>query len=614
MTNEKFPLASLSNFASVRFEDKIKDVKSITLRKMGDVFRQAVTDAEASNDDTALRVYRVLFASCSYHFKPEDKGEPYGPMMQMDGKRTAIPSDFTGEQARVLAEIGSKLQHHALRARLSDIGWLADRRNHRAATAAIDAFVETVKEMTASRSDAGPDGPIFCWYEARNALTRALVIGRASGWDKPAVARAKTVLTNLRSEAFQVGDQRAFASYAALDLTQGVSDVAQIAAEAETMAAAAGDDPHQATEFWMMAAQAHQRGRSQEAAARCVVEASNVHARFAETSPGSTIMATHHLTQAIELLRGVPKQLRPPGRVEELGARLVRRQADIHDEMATISHPIDLEGIVEQTLALFRDAPLHECLAKFATLDRILSKEDLVKEAIEQAHKTPFASIFAGIQHDREGKVVARTGGSPDFGAPPEGDTLKSDIARRLGLDRHITLPGCIEPVRLFLHNTHSITKDDLEPILFHSPFVPNNRMHTFSIGFQRMFTGDYMSAAYFLIPQLENSLRYLLKQAGQNVSIIHANQTQENIGLSALLGRLRPQLESITGPDIAFYIEMLFDYRGGPNLRNTITHGQIDDDQFWSIDTRYGCWFIYYLTCACLLPYWDQIFPDKMK
>ncbi|MCJ2059816.1 DUF4209 domain-containing protein [Methylobacterium sp. J-048] len=611
MDTDKLQLASDDDFKSIDFEHKISNSKTVSLHDICAQFRQAMSEAEALGESVAYRVYRVLFEVTSYYFNPDDKAEPYSPMMQMDGKRSAIPSDFSREQSRVLASIGSQVKHSAVRARLSDVGWLADRRNHLAATTAIEAFVDTVEEMMAGRLAPEAEEPTFRWHDARRFLARALVIGRASGWDKPAVARAKAVLASLRADAFRVGDQGAFAGYAALDLAQGVSDTAQIATEAEAMAASTEGSPYQTAEFWMMAARAHQRSRNEEAAARCQIAASEAHVRFAEASPGSALMATHHLTHAIELLRGVPKRLRPPGRVEALGASLVRRQADIRDEMATVTRPIDLGDIVEQTIAAFKDASLSQCLARFATLDNVIARVDLEKQALEQARQSPFASIFAGSQHDREGKVVARTGSS-DFAAAPEGDALKSEISRRLGLDRHIIVPGCIEPARMFIHNTHSIAANDLAPILFHSPFVPEDRRHTFSVGFQRMFAGDYMSAAYFLIPQIENSIRYLLKQAGQDVSIINANQTQEDIGLSALLGRLRPQLENVVGQDIAFYLEMLFDFRGGPNLRNTITHGLMDDDQFWSIDTRYGCWFVYFLTCACLLPHWNEVFRDE--
>jgi hypothetical protein len=37
-----------------------------------------------------------------FHFRPADASAPFGPMAQMDGKRTMIPDDLTEQQLDVL--------------------------------------------------------------------------------------------------------------------------------------------------------------------------------------------------------------------------------------------------------------------------------------------------------------------------------------------------------------------------------------------------------------------------------------------------------------------------------------------------------------------------------
>ncbi|MFC3161608.1 hypothetical protein ACFOEQ_27085 [Chryseobacterium arachidis] len=42
------------------------------------------------------------------------------------------------------------------------------------------------------------------------------------------------------------------------------------------------------------------------------------------------------------------------------------------------------------------------------------------------------------------------------------------------------------------------------------SPFVPEDRLHIYSLGITAGFQNDFVTAAHLLIPQLENSLRHL--------------------------------------------------------------------------------------------------------
>ena len=94
------------------------------------------------------------------------------------------------------------------------------------------------------------------------------------------------------------------------------------------------------------------------------------------------------------------------------------------------------------------------------------------------------------------------------------------------------------------------------------SPFVPGDRVELFTTGFVRFFGGDFISALHILVPQLENSLRHILKQAGVEPSAIWSDMTQENRTLSVMLDKDRDALEGIFGSAIVFEIENLLDFR----------------------------------------------------
>ena len=129
-----------------------------------------------------------------------------------------------------------------------------------------------------------------------------------------------------------------------------------------------------------------------------------------------------------------------------------------------------------------------------------------------------------------------------------------------------------------------------------------------FALGFARFFSGDFVSALHILVPQLENSLRHVLKQHGVDLSVIHNDMTQENRSLSRLLDNEREALGKIFGPAIVFEIDNLFNFRGGPALRNRVAHGSMSDDACHSVEAIYACWFIFHLCCLPLFPYWREV------
>ena len=51
------------------------------------------------------------------------------------------------------------------------------------------------------------------------------------------------------------------------------------------------------------------------------------------------------------------------------------------------------------------------------------------------------------------------------------------------------------------------------------------------------------------------------------------------------------PEVEKIFGKDLSFEIKALFCDALGPNLRNELAHGLLDDDSFQSIQSIYAWW-----------------------
>jgi hypothetical protein len=80
-------------------------------------------------DNPATRVFTMLSAVTGMLFKPQEKHEPFGPMVMFAyGRRSAIPEDFREPHSEVLAYMAERTKNPVLRARLCDICWLLDRK------------------------------------------------------------------------------------------------------------------------------------------------------------------------------------------------------------------------------------------------------------------------------------------------------------------------------------------------------------------------------------------------------------------------------------------------------------------------------------------------------
>ena len=189
-----------------------------------------------------------------------------------------------------------------------------------------------------------------------------------------------------------------------------------------------------------------------------------------------------------------------------------------------------------------------------------------------------------GIKHiDDEGKTVVNTAGAGS-GEPPN-DWYLNMIARFESLRRAMVVANYIEPVRLRINDTVAIEERHFNPIVWQSAFVPRLQAPLYALGFARFFQGDFLSAAHLLIPQLEPSLRHILKAHGADPTKRRDDATEEDRSLDAIIGNHRAELVSILGAPLLEELDRVFNIHPGPALRHDVAHGQLSAGQCYSPD-----------------------------
>ena len=591
-------------FAALEIEAPIRDSKNVDCWTLASLYQTAASEAVESSNEPASRVFALLTAIANLHFKPEDRSEPYGPQSVFHGRRSMIPADLRGDQSAVIAELVPTIRNPGLRARLADIAWHNDRKLAAMAQQAIDACCEAVQLVLDREAEFFDEDRTASSNDGCNMLRRACQIAHATGWKDPQASRLRTLLGAVIQDAIDRQDHRGFFNAAEIALQFGIHDPATIAATAETFAVSNDADPHWSQDLWELAAQAHRQIGNADERDRCLVGAAESFVTIADAAGGEGMVAASFIMDAIKALRRLPatKQRR-----QALEKRLRLAQASVRDEMGVIATKIDLTKDVKDARRRVVGVSLAQALAEFADMAASPDPDALREHASKQAGENLLSSLMPTTVVDEDGKVVAK---SPGF-LGDENDSelaLRHLIVQNEGFRRQTDVRGSIEPARQLIQSEHPLDRRDLRPIVEMTPLVPADRVDLVTTGFARFFGGDFFSALHILVPQLENILRHILKQAGVEPSAIQSDMTQESRTLTVMLTNERETLERILGPAIVFEIENLFDYRAGPALRHQLAHGLVSAGQCYDSDSIYACWFMFRLCCLPLFPHWQHV------
>lgn len=596
--------ASVADLEGLDFEQPIAGSKSADSRELGDLFRAAAGD----ENTPAAAVFSMLAAAAGMMLRPEQKNEPFGPMLVLaDGRRSPAPSDFRGQPEDVLVVAAETAQHPALKARLADLCWVLDRKKGKLGAAAVAAYTDVVKRVDdGSLMFPFDEGQGALKHDARNLLRRALHISKAVGWDKSEAIAAREMVSDLRARSIQESLALPAFWFSELDLDFRISDPEAIATDVETIISGLPSDAdgHHIVDLWRLATRAYHLAKRDDGKYRAQTAAAEQFVLMAERQPMAMI-ASSLLSDAIAELHGVPGK---KDRRRELRHRLIDVQAGIVEEMSPFSHPLNLEDIAKDVERAMIRPTLRDKLFVFAALDQSPDPAQLAASASQSIREHPLSSLFGASHYDREGKVVHRSEGA-GFGEDADEAAIQDHIARDESFRRQITVSGQIEVARQSIAREHFLSDDIFAELLAHTPFVPNELVRTFSRGFLRFFQGDFVSSLYILTPLVESSLRHFLKANGHDVTIFDdATQTQQDRTISSLFEQMRAELDAILGTAITADIESVFLKRPGPHIRHALAHGLLHDGDPYGADAIYACWLIFRLCLIPLFPYRDHL------
>lgn len=575
----------------------------------GELFA-AAERAFTVGDFPASRGLRLLGAICMLHMRSDDPADTWHPRWTDGDVRDLTPADVRGEQNTALSECIVEITHPALRARVADVVWSNDRKEYKAANEAIKAYCECADGLISGILEEKDKGHKLSLFEISNLIQRALFIHFSSGKKKAIPAHLKHSFISLYNYSLNNYQYVVFSRLGELAVGYKILTFKEVANDSEKLVSlgSATDYPEARKRVWALAARCYEHLDDKESRRRCLGCSVDETLKMCDQVSGYAAKATW-MRQAIN-------ELRIAGGFQERVQKLIEdmriAQLASLDELSEYKIPLDLSEKRKESTDKYSKLTLPDVLLHFAIISES-PPVDILKQIAYDERPTGLASLlFSKSKYlDREGKVIGITSGKIGSDGPDK-NWYKENSLNAMNEMRHNIVAGVISPARHAVMHNYPIETRHFDPIVSLSPFVPFGHEHIFSLGFARFWQGDFASATFLLIPQLENSLRWILINAGRDTSKTDKEETQEDRSLSALLENKIEDLHAVLGDAIVNEIDMLFHFKLGPSLRHKLAHGKLTAGDCYSVECIYACWFIYRLTCIPLFPQWkSQVAPQ---
>ena len=582
----------LDAFENCGWKEVVDNVSSKGYASLSEALHKSATKAASEDRGAHAKVLRLLAEACSMMLSPDKSNEPFEPLIRAGSNRSTMPDDFTDSEINFFAHIVDSIDKPTLNGRLADLVWLLQQpRDVKFALDAIDSYMEVPLDVDNWFGDGEQ-----CW---KRAIGLCRMIG-PTGTDR--LDRIEEAIIEALDSATP---EDKFFGYGLADTLWfeelGRNDSAGIAAKLGSLAKGFDSigDFHASGRFYNAAARWFRRsGDDEKAIDMTVAEAEafvcDATARMSSDSPSHGVAASF-VEDAIQVYRTVPRNQRGrhdvEQRIHELRLRLSEHGERAQEEMVTVrGDELDVGDTIQKARDRVRGKPVHDALKAFVDLHRI-SVRELREAAIKNLSHTPFLASIPKVYSSHDGRVIARTPGIS--GAVPSvddeveilGQMNRVEYPTRVG----IIVQAMVLPALDVLTMEHRVRTMDLINLARLSPIVPIGREVLFGRALAHGFNRDFATSIHLLAPQIEHMVRVALKTAGVSTSHLDQDGIETENGLSTLVDL--PQTKARFGEDVTYEIKALFCDQMGPNLRNNIAHGLLDDQQANSVETVYAWW-----------------------
>lgn len=585
MSEERYPehlTVTAEHFANSGWKAAIDGVEHKRYSAMWSALSSAAQHAMSADKIAEGKVLWLLADAASMMLKPGRRNAPFTPLIQIDGKRSALAEDFSAADITFFAQIACQVDDARLRGRLADLAWTCSQpRDRKHALMAIDAYRKLKLDSKTWISDGRE-----CW---ERAIRLALDLGHGSG---ERIGKMRNAILKAFKDASTDDGYLALWLSDLLDEQKLVQKphFRRIGKRLKKLAKnfKSSGDLRCCQDYFERASRWFEKAGDAAKSAEMTVALAESWAREARASAGNSghRAAAIFYEKAIQTYRTIPRAKRGPYQVDkrigELRGYLNEASENSLDEMNVISVETDITAIIKQAQDAVQGKKAADALDAFVNLYRADAKT-IRDSAIEYIGKYPLSNLMPATVISPDGRVIAKRPGMNDEGA------IWAGMIEHYNREISVAVTGMILPALEILMQEQRLQENDFAHLCMQSPIVPRDRERLWAKALYAGYDRDFVTAIHLLCPQMEHMVRLHLKAAGAQTTTLSQDGIETENGLGTLMEM--PEVENALGPNLTFEIKALFCSPFGPNLRNQVAHGLLSLDDCRSVDSVYAWW-----------------------
>lgn len=603
MSNKRYPkdlAITLQDFEVSGWKEAVDQALSENYPMLSQSLSEAAHIAIELGQLKTGKILWLLADACSMVLSPsKDREDPFKPYIDFATRRTVTTDSFLDADITFFTEIADAIDHILLKARIADLLWLRCSPPDRIkfALKAIDAY-----SSLPLNADSWGANEQDCW---QRAITLTLKLGKGAR-DK-LDALETTIIQKFNTATFNDGYFKLrLADFLTVNkLRRGYHS--NIASQLETLGREfeqnvqlnlARDCFSAAAELYYKLSDGVKEAEMFVAQAECWVKDATLRSSSESPNHIETLMLYE---SAIHAYRSIPGAQRSIHNVEERVAELrtYLSNAGEHslNEMKSLkTGEINISQLIENSINAVTGKDAHSAMFSFANVYRGINKDALQSDAIQRMGQFPMLALLSQSMLGSDGRIIAKRP-SFTYGEEPEKDkiVIRSEMIREYGTIMEVVVRGKIWPALEVLQHEHRFRESDFIAMAKNSYMIPKERASLFAKALFAGYERDFITALHLLIPQIEHIVRVHLKQAGAQTANIDTEGIVNENGMSTLMAL--KMADQVFGENLAFELRSLFCDAFGPNLRNELAHGLLEENECDSYISIYAWWFALRLT-----------------
>ncbi len=576
------------NFSECGWRSIIENVESVNNLSLWRAYSRAARQAQESHHSAHSKILWLLADLCSMVLTPSSVNQPFTYATALNGSRSAIPDDFSDTDVDFFVNIINDVDHVWLKTRIADFIWSKQRRRGISyALTAIDGYRSMPLTQEAWREGAG------LGWERAIRLARQLRTGAGDRLTEIVDEIHNSLLESTIDDGFHCLHLSKLME--AADVEHNRSE--EIAQKLETLATALSsrNSFDALRKYSIAASEWFERINNHAKVAEMTAQVAEGWAREAETRANDTSPshrnAASFYEKAIQVYRSIPRVYRDAHSVDDRMPEL-RNHLNEQSELALLemssvsSTSIDLSDSITYAQQAVSGKEISEALLSFSNLHSGADVEQLHTDAMELLNQAPFLALISSTMVSRDGRTIAR---QPGMDSENNDDRIHAEMVKCYEMQIRLIVQGRILPALDILLLEHVMQESDFIDLARQSLIIPAERATLFGKALYAGYDRDFITALHILVPQIEHMVRTHLKQSAAITTTLDPNGIENENGLGSLLDL--PRSEEIFGSNLRFELKSLFCDPVGPNLRNELAHGLIDENDCHSHGAIYAWW-----------------------